>query len=137
MASQRGNAHRGAGTENREFKRWHKRRNKIQKRRPEASGTKNKPLSFRLDSGSQRDADRDWEQRPRLFLLCGLFRHRVGRDFGHLHKRELELAEDFDQKIVVSFREVSARFLAQSVEHVDHFARALEIEIGLTGAWVG
>src|SRR6202161_1001218 len=66
----------------------------------------------------------------------GLFCHGFGGCFRDFHERQFQTSQNLDEKLVVFFGQITAGLFAQSVEHVDHFARAFEVYERATGLGV-
>src|ERR1700685_4178600 len=72
-----------------------------------------------------------------LLLALGFLGHGVGRGFRDLHKRQLQTSQNFEQELIVFFRQIPPGFFAQSIEHIDYFSCAFEITEGLPAPRVG
>ena len=68
---------------------------------------------------------------PDFFLQ--LLRGRLG----NFHEREFQAPHHFHQQVFVRLGQVAFGFLPQHIDHIDDFARALEIEKSLPRARIG
>ena len=70
-------------------------------------------------------------------LALGLLFHGLSCSLVHFEVTHFELAEKVEEETFLVGGKITESFFAESVEHVDHLAGALEVEHGLAGAGVG